>query len=188
MDPASSPAVMAAQSPARRRGERPWHRLALAATAAALLTACGPFAASPASAATILIVSPNTIRPGFSVTLRATCGDNVNPAFVSSGAFGSATIVPSHGILSRSVTIPPSTRAGTYSVRLSCASGQTSSATLTVIGSGRPHPHVGPHTGGGEMAASTGARLALFGGLGAIVAGLGFWGMSLFRRRTAVLR
>src|SRR5262249_53932920 len=80
-------------------GRRPEVLLALAVVASTLLAACVPFAASPASAATILVVSPNSIRAGFSVMLRATCGDNVNPAFVSSAAFGSLTLVPSHGEL-----------------------------------------------------------------------------------------
>ena len=186
--PFPSPAGPPAVAGQRPRSRPAWPRLALAAVAAILLASCAPLAVLPASAVTVLLVSPNSIRAGFAVTVRATCGDNVNPAFVSSGAFGSVTLVPSHGLLSSSVVIPPSTRPGTYSVRLSCASGQTSSAALTVLGGVGPNPHVGPRTGGGEMASTAGAGLALFGGLGAIAAGLGIWVLSLFRRRAAVVR
>lgn len=159
-----------------------WLRLCLASIAAVLFSAC---VALPASAATILLVNPSSIRAGFQVEIRATCGDNANPAFVRSSAFGSVTLVPSHGILEENVTIPGNTRSGTYRVSLSCASGQSSSANLTVIGS-RVNPTHGPHTGGGEMAASTGGRLTLLGGLGALVAGVGIWVLSAIRRRSPV--
>jgi len=80
-----------------------WLRLCLASIAAVLFSAC---VALPASAATILLVNPSSIRAGFQVEIRATCGDNANPAFVRSSAFGSVTLVPSHGILEENVTIP----------------------------------------------------------------------------------
>jgi hypothetical protein len=162
---------------------RRWLQVGLAGLSVILLTACG---ALPASAATILLLNPNSIRAGFQIEIRATCGDNTNPAFVGSAAFGSVTLVPSHGVLRENVSIPASTRSGTYTVSLECASGQQSSAKLTVINGGRPNPNHGPHTGGGEMAASTGGRLALLGGLGALVAGVGLWLLSGLRRRTPV--
>jgi hypothetical protein len=163
-------------------------RRALFALSASLLLACGPLAAAPASAATTLTLSPNTIRAGFSIMIRATCSDNVNPAVVTSAAFGVVSLVPDQGVLASSATIPATTSSGTYNVRLACASGQTSTARLTVINETQtPNPQIGPATGGGEMAAS-GARLVLFGGLGAILVGLGCWAVVLFRRRTAAVR
>ena len=67
-----------------------------------------------------------------------------------------------------------------YTVDLRCASGQRSSAELTVLDShDRPDRHHGPDTGGGEMAASTGPKLALGGGLLAIIAGVGLAGVDV---------
>ena len=82
------------------------------------------------------------------------------------------------------VTIMRNVRPGAYTVSLSCASGQHSTATLTVLGGGF-NPRHGPHTGGGEMASTTGARIGLYGGGLALVTGLGIWLASGLRRRTA---
>jgi hypothetical protein len=162
-----------------------WIRICLALAATTLLaTGC---AAANGSALTVLTLNPNSINAGFQIEIRATCGDNLNPAFVSSRAFGSITLLADHGILTDVVTIPKTTAAGTYTVSLQCASGQRSSAELTVLnGHGKPNVHHGPDTGGGEMAASTGAKLALGGGLLAIVAGVGLWLVSMSRRRASM--
>ena len=48
------------------------------------------------------------------------------------------------------------------------------------------NPNVGPATGGGEMAASAGARIAIFGGLGAVALGIGVWIVSAVRRRSTI--
>ena len=146
------------------------------------LAACGPLSMTPANAATILFLNPSSIRAGFQIEIRATCGDNANPAFVHSPAFGSVTLVPNHGILAENVTIPRNTRGGTYNVSLDCASGQHSTAKLAVIGSGFNPTH-GPHTGGGEMASTLGAKIGLYGGGIAMLAGLGIWAVSGLRRR-----
>jgi hypothetical protein len=72
-------------------------------------------------------------------------------------------------------------------VSLACASGEKASTKLTVVrGGAPPNPNQGPRTGGGEMAASLGGKLALYGGLGGIVVGLGIWLMLGLRRRTSV--
>jgi hypothetical protein len=146
--------------------------------------------ASPASAATILLITPGTIEAGFAVTLSATCGDNVNPAIVTSEVFGTVTLVPDKGKLHTSITVPLTTKAGTYSVNLSCASGQTATSKFSVIRPTTPphtvNPTVGPATGGGEMAASAGARIALFGGLGAVALGIVVWIVSAVRRRPPI--
>lgn len=152
----------------------------------ALAAAVAP--ATPASAATILLVTPNTIEAGFAVTLSATCGDNVNPAIVTSKVFGTVTLVPQKGKLHTSITVPLTTAPGTYSVNLSCASGQTAASKFSVIRPTSPphtvNPNLGPATGGGEMAASSGARIAIFGGLGAVVLGIVVWIVSALRRPT----
>lgn len=164
---------------------RPWSAAAVVAAAVVAVTTLLAACATPASAATILILNPNSIRAGFQIEIRATCGDNANPAFVHSGAFGSVTLVPNHGILRQNVTIPRGTRAGTYNVSLDCASGQHSTSTLTVIGGGFNPTH-GPHTGSGDMASTAGARVALTGGLAALVAGIGIWVTAGIRRRRPV--
>jgi len=162
-----------------------WLRITLATCATVLLSAaCIP---ASASAATLLLVNPSSIDAGFAVEVRATCGDNVNPAFVHSQAFGSVTLVPMNGVLKANVTIPRSTKAGTYTVNLSCASGQQSTAKLTVLGGGAaPNNNNGPHTGGGQMAAGLAGKLTLYGGLAAVVVGLGSWLLIGLRRRNAV--
>ncbi len=151
------------------------------------------------SASQILDVVPGSIRAGFSIEIRATCGENVNPAFVHSGAFGSVTLVPDHGLLSTDVTIPPDTAGGTYPVALTCASGQHSAVNLTVLNPARPgtqnpaaqaeagaepNPSIGPATGGGETSASAGAR-ALLGGAVMVVAGAIIWIVAAIWRRAA---
>lgn len=126
-----------------------------------------------ASAAAILLVAPSTVNAGDQVQLRATCGDNTNPAFVTSRAFGSVTLVPQDGALRTTVTVPSTTRSGTYPVDLSCATGQTAETTLTVVGAApTPNPNLGPNTGGGGMSNMLHGRLTLYGGLAVIVLGL----------------
>ncbi len=158
-----------------------WVRIILVSCATVLLaSACIP---ASASGATLLIVNPSSIHAGYAIEVRATCGDNVNPAFVHSKAFGSVTLVPSRGMLRATVTVPRSTAVGTYAVDLSCASGQQSSAKLTVLSSGKPNKSYGPHTGGGEMAATLIGRITLYGGLGLLAVGLATWLLLGARRR-----
>ena len=161
-----------------------WLRICLALVATTLLmSGC---AAANGSGVSILTLNPNSIQAGFHIEIRATCGDNVNPASVSSAAFGSITLFADHGVLRAIVTIPAKTAPGVFTVSLRCASGERSSATLTVLGAHTtPNVHHGPNTGGGEMAASAGAKLALGGGLLAIIAGVGLWLASMSRRRTS---
>jgi hypothetical protein len=165
-------------------------RSALATIAAAFALAACVLPATPASAATILLITPSSIEAGFAITVSATCGDNVNPAVVTSRVFGTVTLVPDKGKLHTSITVPANTRAGTYNVDLSCASGQTATSNFAVIHRATPantlNPTFGPATGGGEMAASTGARIAIFGGLGAVVVGIAVWIVSAVRRRPTI--
>jgi hypothetical protein len=166
-----------------------WVRISAVSIVSLLwLTALAACAPASASGATLLIVTPSSIQAGFAIEVRATCGENVNPGFVSSRAFGSITLVPNHNVLADNVTVPRSTASGTYAVDLRCASGGRSSSQLTVF-DGRhpnPNPHHGPATGGGEMSSRSGARLALLGGLGAILAGAGVMFLAYWRRRAPV--
>ncbi|HKD98782.1 MAG TPA: hypothetical protein VKB69_14480 [Micromonosporaceae bacterium] len=172
--------------PLRPRPRPPLRRV-LAVLAVACAAPFTGFGAAPAAAASVLSLNPTTIRPGFSVEIRATCGENANPAVVHSGAFGSVTLVPSNGVLRTDVTIPSDTIAGVYTVFLECASGQRDSTQLTVIdGSGRrPNPDIGPQTGGGEMSGSVAMR-TLYGGLAAALVGGIIWIVAalLARRRS----
>jgi hypothetical protein len=189
---------MPTASPGRhRRGATGLTSRLIAASGLVAIAATGSFAlsaavlpATPASASTILLITPSTIEAGFAVTLSATCGDNVNPAIVTSKVFGTVTLVPDKGKLHTSITVPLTTRPGTYNVNLSCASGQTTTSTFSVIRPTSPphtaNPNLGPATGGGEMAASAGARIAIFGGLGAVVLGVVVWIVSAVRRRPTI--
>jgi hypothetical protein len=160
-----------------------WLRIWVASFICVLgLAAC---AAANASGATVLVVSPGSIRAGFQIEVRATCADMLNPAYVSSRAFGSITLEPDHGFLMTAVTVPSSTESGTYTVSLNCASGGRSTASLTVLNGTKPNPHHGPETGGGEMGSMSGARLVLLGGLGTILAGVGIALVSFRRRATS---
>jgi len=146
--------------------------------------------ATPAAASTILLISPSSIEPGFAITIDATCGDNVNPAVVTSNVFGTITLVPENRRLRTSVTIPRQTLPGTYTATLSCASGQVATNKFSVLNGSQPatqnpNPTIGPATGGGDMSATAGARLAMYGGLGAVGLGLLVWIFSAVRRRSA---
>ncbi len=153
------------------------------------LAACVP---ANASGTSVLVLSPSSIRAGFQIEVDATCVDNLNSATVTSTVFGKLTLTPNHGLLMADVTIPLDTVSGTYTVFLSCASGGNSSAKLTVLNGARPNPNPnpnqnhGPDTGGGEMGSTSPAHLALFGGLGTIVAGLGIWLVMALRRRSSI--
>ena len=189
---------MPTASPGRdRRGVARLTSRLIAAFGLVAVTATGSFAvsatvlpATPASAATILLITPSTVEAGFAVTLSATCGNNVNPAIVTSKVFGTVTLVPDNGKLHTSIVVPLTTKAGTYAVDLSCASGQTANSTFSVIRPTAPphtvNPNLGPATGGGEMAASGAARIAIFGGLGAVALGIGVWIVSAVRRRPTI--
>jgi hypothetical protein len=144
------------------------------------LAACVP---ANASGTSVLILSPSSIRAGFQIEVNATCVDNLNSAVVTSRAFGSITLQPDHGLLMAEVTIPANTVSGTYTVNLACASGGRSTSQLTVLNGAHPNPHHGPDTGGGEMGSMTAAHLALAGGLGTIVVGIGIWIAMALRRR-----
>src|SRR5262249_18107736 len=61
--------------------------------------------AAPAMASTILLITPMSIEAGFTVTVSAVCDDNVDPATVTSRAFGSVTLEPAAGKLKTTVTI-----------------------------------------------------------------------------------
>ena len=161
-----------------------WLRIGFASVVALMaLAACVP---ANASGASVLVLSPSSIRAGFQIEVSATCVDNLNSATVSSRAFGSITLVPDHGLLMTEVTIPSNTVSGTYTVSLSCASGGRSSSQLTVLNGAHPNPHHGPDTGGGEMGSMSAAHLVLLGGIGTIAAGIGIWFVMALRRRTPV--
>jgi hypothetical protein len=169
--------------------------LATAVATASIVAGVLLLGAAPAMASTILLITPMSIEAGFSVTVSAVCDDNVDPAEVSSRAFGSVTLQPAAGKLKTTVIIPSTTAAGTYAVRLVCADGQVANSSLDVTNGGAtapaisaetvtPNTHVGPATGGGEMAASSGARLAAYGGVGAVAIGVVLWITAVRLRRS----
>lgn len=129
----------------------------LVSTAALALS---PAASAQAAAQDGIYVSvnPSTIQAGYQVEITASCGDNLNPARVSSGAFGEVTLNADQRmlLLYGSATVPADTRADEYRVNLRCANGSTATAQLFVLGSTRPTR--GPSTGGGGTAALDPAR------------------------------
>jgi hypothetical protein len=118
-------------------------------------TACA--AASAANASGVWVqVNPSTVQAGSTVTVRASCGDDTNPATISSRAFASTTVQPVDGILSTAVLVAADTTGGTFDVNLVCRTGSKATATLTVLNSEAAAPvsrqSIGPHTGGGFLA------------------------------------
>jgi hypothetical protein len=109
----------------------------------------------PNSAAVWIEVRPATIEPGFTVSVRAECGDNTNTATVTSKAFRALTLEPHDSLLEGATTVPRTTRAGTYGVLLTCHTGAVATTTLSVVSGGTAPSSVGPHTGGGFLARAT---------------------------------
>ncbi len=143
--------------------------------------------AVPAHAVDVFVeVSPQTVQAGFSVAIRASCGDTVNSANVKSDAFGEVMVIPQNGFLIASVGVPPDKRAGNFVVRLTCPSGRTATTTLVVLAMNQPTR--GPQTGGGALANGGGdsaTRTLLIGGLGMVGIGSLLGAFALHRRRTA---
>jgi hypothetical protein len=164
-------------------------RSVLRATALALGVAAAIAAPTAAHAdGEFLRVTPSTIEAGFQVEIEAFCGDAVNPATVSSDAFGVVTITPQRDprtdkVLDRGqATVPPGTKAGAYKVLLKCPSQQTATTTLHVVNT-TPFRSLGPHTGGGGMATNNHSGLMI--GAGSAAVGAGALLLLLARRRRA---
>lgn len=154
------------------------------AALAALALAGAPLAlpAAPASAAAIFVeTNPSTVPVGDQIGLRASCEDNLQPATVRSDAFGSVTVKPQYGFLTATVTVPRTTLAAAYRVRLTCPSGVSATATLHVVA--RDRPSQGPATGFGGTAGGDSGALLIGGGLTAIAAGVGLGVLTARRRR-----
>ncbi|MGH3680604.1 MAG: hypothetical protein ACRDT2_10205, partial [Natronosporangium sp.] len=133
--------------------------LAAVATAAVGTALAAPPARAAAAQVDVFVeVNPSTIQAGFQVGIRASCGEDLNPASVKSGAFGELTLTPQQGsrLMLGQGTVPSTTRAGEYKVDLRCANGATATAELFVLDMAQPTR--GPKTGGGGTAG---------GGLGA---------------------
>ena len=159
-------------------------RLSVPAALAALLMGLlvlflGP---TPARAAAIYLeVNPSTVPAGDQVGLRASCTDNIKPASVSSGLFGTVAVNPEFGLLTATVTVPATTKPGDYKIDLHCPDNKTASATLHVVA--KVQPAQGPATGGGGMAPGRYAPMLIGSGLVIFGAGLALGIVSLRRRR-----
>jgi hypothetical protein len=139
----------------------------LLATAAVICSGAACTKAAANSAGVWVTVSPATVDAGSQVSIKANCGDNLNPATVKSTAFGEVTLQPAAppaDVLIAQVTVPPDTPKATYDVRLSCSTGSNASTTLTVLNSVTVTPRatytghatLGPNTGGGFLAHGSG--------------------------------
>ncbi|WP_323373705.1 hypothetical protein [Plantactinospora alkalitolerans] len=121
-------------------------------------------APAPARAADVFVqVNPSTVEAGYMVGIKASCTSNTQPATVESSAFGTVTVEPQAGFLTAVATVPQSTRADTYRVRLSCPDGKNGSTRLMVVGATRPSR--GPATGFGGTAGEDPGGLLVTGGL-----------------------
>lgn len=123
-----------------------------------------------------LKVTPSTIQAGFQVEIEGFCGDNVNPAFVKSDAFGVVTITPTQDsragrfIHRGTATVPRDKMPRAYPVSMTCPSQVSATTTLHVVNN--TVPPKGPMTGGGALATkSMAANAFTFAGVGAIVLG-----------------
>jgi len=97
-------------------------------------------------------VNPTTVNAGGTTQVTANCGDNANSATISSTVFGSQTLQSTNGVLTATVTVPPTAPAGQISIRLACPSGNQASTTITIIGASKGASVPGPNTGGGFLA------------------------------------
>lgn len=123
-----------------------------AGTVAAGATVAG---AGPAYAAAEWVeVKPSTVQAGFSTTVRASCGDNLNPARVTSEAFADELALPQNGLLVATVTVPPDRKPNSYLVRVTCPNGRAATTKVHVLA--MPAPARGPDTGGGALASESG--------------------------------
>jgi hypothetical protein len=163
-------------------------RSVLRATAAAAIGAAVLAAPVPAFAdGEYLRITPSTIQAGFQVEIEAYCGDNVNPATVTSDAFGVVTITPQTNTTNGktthrgTATIPTDKKAQAYRVRLTCPSQQTATTTLNVVNYNLPS--TGPKTGGGALAAASKQTTSMLIGAGATAAGAGALLLFVARRR-----
>jgi hypothetical protein len=138
--------------------------------------------AAPAQAASIFVeTNPSTAPAGDEVTLRASCTDNLAPATVTGGPFGTVTVQPQYGFLTATARIPTTTKVGDYQLKLTCPDKKTATTKLHVVA--RVEPSQGPATGGGGTAPGRSAPMLIGGGLIAIVAGLALAISSIRRRR-----
>jgi hypothetical protein len=133
----------------------------------------------PASAWTdgeFIRVTPSTVQAGFPIQIEAFCGDDVNPATVTSEAFGMVTInpVPDSGanrFLHRgTATIPSATKPALYRVTVRCPNQQTATTSLHVV-SQAPIVSRGPQTGGGWLAHNDHSGVLIGAGSAAVAAG-----------------
>lgn len=140
--------------------------------------------AAPAADEVFVEVNPSTIEAGERVGIRASCPSNDKPATVRSDAFGRVTVEPRFGFLVRSVTIPSDQDPRSFTVRLTCPTGETATATLHVVN--RTRPTRGPATGFGGTA-DTGFGLGgvlVVTGLLTVAGGVAIGLIALRRRRT----
>ena len=150
----------------------------------AALAVLAPAAPAGAASGVWVTVNPSTITAGLQVGISGSCGENVNTASVSSGAFTSpVSLTPMNGLLNATTVVPQSTRAQGYAVTLSCASGNTASTTLWVVSNATPSH--GPATGGGGTAHRGSEMLAA--GIAALL-GAGALGVATRRRRRELIR
>jgi hypothetical protein len=154
-----------------------------AALAALVLGFPVVFADAPAARAAAIFVetNPSTVPVGDEVGMRASCDDNLKSATVTSGLFGTVTVVPRFGFLTATVRVPSGTRPGDYRVDLHCPDGRTATSTLHVVA--KLEPSRGPATGGGGTAPGRAAPMLIGSGLAVIVGALTLGAVTTRRRR-----
>jgi hypothetical protein len=148
---------------------------------AALVIAPG---AASARADVFVEVNPSTIASGGTVSIRASCGENIVEAVVRSDAFGDVRVKPEYGFLTGSAEVGADVAADDHRVELTCPAGGRAFGTLKVVADSRPSR--GPATGFGGMAGhdpDAGALALLVGGVTALAVGGALAVLWLRRRR-----
>lgn len=154
----------------------------VAIVAPVLATAPAPDAQSQPSAQSqpqaFIEVNPDTVRPGETISIVASCDDKdddkITSAKARSRAFNEVELTTrgSSRLLTGTAHIPSDTEPGTFAVNLRCPNALTATTDLKVVLPGKPT--MGPATGGGGEA--TGGPptvlLSVAGGVVALMLGV----------------
>jgi hypothetical protein len=158
----------------------------IAATVSGLALTSGPALAVTAGqpGAAVAVANPATVTAGAGVTFQITCGSlQAASATLFGSTLGLAQQIPmnkesSGDVFTVTVTLPSSTRPGTYNPAIDCSDGSSALATVhvTAMLSGG-----GAQTGDGTTSSATNTGLSA-GGLALIAVGAVAGGIALRRR------
>jgi hypothetical protein len=142
-------------------------RRLLAVAVSALVT--GLLTATPAFADATVTASPETVRPGGTITVTARCGTDATSATLSAQAVGASSQIgmkraadsSGPGAYAAEVTVPGSTLPDTYQLKVWCSTGEWGTGTLIVAPAGAPTTGDGSTSPGGVRRAVALAGIVL---------------------------